>query len=159
MKVLPRRSSVCLIEWQAVVHPFHLLSLRIRIHDASNSPPPSYCPDAGNVHTDPSTSALLLLRIPQVAVRQMLSQPMDPESGLRGRVINISSQHGMVACPGDLAYGAGKAVAVLVMRPSCMQRICRIMRVIVLCVTITPCKASAPLCCRPPTTMPLHSLV
>lgn len=28
--------------------------------------------------------------------------------GVRGRVVNISSQHGMVSCPGNLAYGASK---------------------------------------------------
>jgi NAD(P)-dependent dehydrogenase (short-subunit alcohol dehydrogenase family) len=37
-------------------------------------------------------------------------------TGLCGRVINISSQHGMVACPGDIAYGVGKAAAVYMTR-------------------------------------------
>lgn len=32
----------------------------------------------------------------RAAVRQMLSQPIDPETELRGKIINISSQHGMV---------------------------------------------------------------
>merc|ERR1711972_647600 len=47
---------------------------------------------------------------------QMLTQPISEASGLRGRVINISSQHGMVCCPGDLAYGVGKAAAVYMTR-------------------------------------------
>lgn len=40
-------------------------------------------------------------------VREMMRQPIRKESGVRGRIINIASQHGMVACPGDLAYGIG----------------------------------------------------
>lgn len=48
----------------------------------------------------------------RAAVRQMLQQGKSDTTGLRGRVINISSQHGMVACPGDIAYGVGKAAAV-----------------------------------------------
>merc|ERR1719272_300377 len=52
----------------------------------------------------------------KAAVSAMLSNEIDSTSGLRGRVINISSQHGMVACPGDLAYGVGKAAAVYMTR-------------------------------------------
>jgi NAD(P)-dependent dehydrogenase (short-subunit alcohol dehydrogenase family) len=48
------------------------------------------------------------------AVQQMLTQ--EPRNELRGRIINISSQHGMVCCPGDLAYGVGKAAAVYMTR-------------------------------------------
>ena len=40
------------------------------------------------------------------AVTQMLTQP--PVNEVRGRIINISSQHGMVACPGDLPYSVSK---------------------------------------------------
>jgi glucose 1-dehydrogenase len=40
------------------------------------------------------------------AVRQMLDQ--EPVNGVRGRIINISSQHGMVACPGDFPYSVSK---------------------------------------------------
>jgi NAD(P)-dependent dehydrogenase (short-subunit alcohol dehydrogenase family) len=40
------------------------------------------------------------------AVRQMLHQ--EPVNGVRGRIINISSQHGMIACPGDFAYSVSK---------------------------------------------------
>lgn len=41
------------------------------------------------------------------AVRQMLQQP--PVDEARGRIINLSSQHGMIAAPQDLAYGVSKA--------------------------------------------------
>ncbi|RAZ89166.1 short-chain dehydrogenase [Mesorhizobium hawassense] len=40
------------------------------------------------------------------AITQMLTQA--PVNDVRGRVINISSQHGMVACPGDLPYSVSK---------------------------------------------------
>ena len=42
----------------------------------------------------------------QRAVRQMLTQ--EPYGDVRGRVINISSQHGMVGAPGALAYSSMK---------------------------------------------------
>ena len=47
--------------------------------------------------------AYLLCR---AAVRQMLSQPLDGDA--RGRIINITSQHGMVGCPGHFTYSVGK---------------------------------------------------
>jgi NAD(P)-dependent dehydrogenase (short-subunit alcohol dehydrogenase family) len=40
------------------------------------------------------------------AVRQMLTQP--PRGGTRGRIINITSQHGMVGAPGHSAYAVSK---------------------------------------------------
>jgi len=40
------------------------------------------------------------------AVQQMLEQ--EPVNDVRGRIINISSQHGMVACPGDFPYSVSK---------------------------------------------------
>jgi len=40
------------------------------------------------------------------AVLQMRHQ--DPVNGVRGRIINISSQHGMIACPGDFPYSVSK---------------------------------------------------
>ena len=40
------------------------------------------------------------------AVAQMLEQ--EPIGEVRGRVINISSQHGMIGPPGHVAYGASK---------------------------------------------------
>lgn len=43
----------------------------------------------------------------RAAVRIMLQQEIINEA--RGRIINISSQHGMVSAPGDFAYGVSKA--------------------------------------------------
>lgn len=40
------------------------------------------------------------------AVMQMRTQA--PLNDVRGRIINISSQHGMVACPGDFPYSVSK---------------------------------------------------
>ncbi|WP_193180321.1 SDR family NAD(P)-dependent oxidoreductase [Nisaea sediminum] len=48
------------------------------------------------------------------AVQQMLTQPA--RDGVRGRIVNISSQHGMVRSPNDLAYGTGKAAVVYMTR-------------------------------------------
>jgi NAD(P)-dependent dehydrogenase (short-subunit alcohol dehydrogenase family) len=45
----------------------------------------------------------------KAAVVQFLAQ--DPVNEVRGRIVNISSQHGMVAAPGKIAYGTGKAAA------------------------------------------------
>lgn len=42
----------------------------------------------------------------QAAVRQMLSQ--EPRGEVRGRIVNITSQHGMVGVPGHFAYAVGK---------------------------------------------------
>ena len=43
----------------------------------------------------------------RAAARQMLTQPLRGEE--RGRILNLSSQHGMIAAPADIAYGVGKA--------------------------------------------------
>jgi glucose 1-dehydrogenase len=48
------------------------------------------------------------------AVQQMLTQ--EPEREVRGRIVNISSQHGMVASAGDAPYGVSKAAAVYMTR-------------------------------------------
>ena len=42
----------------------------------------------------------------RAAVRQMLTQ--QPEGDVRGRIVNITSQHGMVGAPGHFAYAVGK---------------------------------------------------
>ena len=42
----------------------------------------------------------------RAAVAQMLAQ--EPRGEARGRIVNITSQHGMVASPGDFAYAVGK---------------------------------------------------
>ena len=46
------------------------------------------------------TGVFLMCR---AAVRQMLRQ--EPRNETRGRIVNISSQHGMIAAPEDIAYG------------------------------------------------------
>ncbi|MEP6641343.1 MAG: SDR family oxidoreductase [Gaiellales bacterium] len=42
----------------------------------------------------------------RAAVRQMLGQPLCEE--VRGRIVNITSQHGMVGCPGHFSYSVSK---------------------------------------------------
>lgn len=44
----------------------------------------------------------------RAAVRQMLSQPLVTQE-VRGRIVNIGSQHGIVAAPRDIAYGTSKS--------------------------------------------------
>jgi len=48
------------------------------------------------------------------AAMQFLAQ--EPEGEVRGRIINISSQHGMVASPGDFPYGVSKGAIVQMTR-------------------------------------------
>jgi NAD(P)-dependent dehydrogenase (short-subunit alcohol dehydrogenase family) len=48
------------------------------------------------------------------AVRQMLEQPVRAEA--RGRIVNISSQHGMVSSPNNFAYGVSKSAIVFMTR-------------------------------------------
>jgi NAD(P)-dependent dehydrogenase (short-subunit alcohol dehydrogenase family) len=48
------------------------------------------------------------------AVQQMLGQDVVAEA--RGRIVNISSQHGMISSPRDIAYGTGKAAVVYMTR-------------------------------------------
>jgi NAD(P)-dependent dehydrogenase (short-subunit alcohol dehydrogenase family) len=48
------------------------------------------------------------------AVMQMLTQ--HPVEEVRGRIINVSSQHGMVACPGDFPYSISKGAIVQMTR-------------------------------------------
>lgn len=50
----------------------------------------------------------------RAAVTQMLRQDLRGE--VRGRIINISSQHGMVRSPRAFAYGVGKAAVVYMTR-------------------------------------------
>jgi len=50
----------------------------------------------------------------KAAVIQMLTQ--DVRNGARGRIVNISSQHGMIACPENIAYGTSKAGVVYITR-------------------------------------------
>lgn len=48
------------------------------------------------------------------AVQQMLTQPVHGDA--RGRIVNITSQHGMIGAPNDIAYGTGKASSVYLTR-------------------------------------------
>jgi NAD(P)-dependent dehydrogenase (short-subunit alcohol dehydrogenase family) len=48
------------------------------------------------------------------AVQQMITQ--EPRQEVRGRVINLGSQQGIVTCPGDLPYGVSKAGAIYMTR-------------------------------------------
>lgn len=50
----------------------------------------------------------------KAAALQMLKQ--DPRREVRGRIVNISSQHGMIASPDHLAYGVSKAGVVYMTR-------------------------------------------
>ena len=50
----------------------------------------------------------------RAAATQMLSQ--EPRDEVRGRIVNISSQHGMVRSPRAFAYGVGKAAVVYMTR-------------------------------------------
>ncbi len=50
----------------------------------------------------------------KAVVGQMLQQEMH--NGVRGRIVNISSQHGMIAAPKDIAYGTSKSAIVYITR-------------------------------------------
>jgi NAD(P)-dependent dehydrogenase (short-subunit alcohol dehydrogenase family) len=51
----------------------------------------------------------------RAAVNVMLGQAPN-EEGVRGRIVNLSSQHGMVASPENIAYGVAKAGCVYITR-------------------------------------------
>jgi glucose 1-dehydrogenase len=46
------------------------------------------------------------------AIQQMIMQ--EPHQEVRGRVINLGSQQGIVTCPGDMPYGVSKAGAIYI---------------------------------------------
>ena len=48
------------------------------------------------------------------AVQQMITQ--EPRQEVRGRLINLGSQQGIVTCPGDTPYGVSKAGAIYITR-------------------------------------------
>ena len=48
------------------------------------------------------------------AIQQMISQ--EPRDEVRGRIINIGSQQGIVTCPGETPYGVSKAGAIYITR-------------------------------------------
>jgi NAD(P)-dependent dehydrogenase (short-subunit alcohol dehydrogenase family) len=57
------------------------------------------------------TGVFLMCR---AAVRRMLTQEVRNEA--RGRIVNISSQHGMIASPEDCSYGVSKSAIVYLTR-------------------------------------------
>lgn len=57
------------------------------------------------------TGVFLMAR---ASVRVMLTQ--DERLGVRGRLVNISSQHGMIASPQDVSYGTSKSGVVYITR-------------------------------------------
>ena len=57
------------------------------------------------------TGVFLMCR---AAVRRMLTQEIRNEA--RGRIVNISSQHGMIAAPEDCSYGVSKSAIVYMTR-------------------------------------------
>src|SRR5215470_2781101 len=60
----------------------------------------------------------------RAAVRQMLTQaPRGAARGpARGRIVNITSQHGMVGAPGHAAYAVSKAALVQLTRQIAVER-------------------------------------
>jgi NAD(P)-dependent dehydrogenase (short-subunit alcohol dehydrogenase family) len=57
------------------------------------------------------TGVFLMCR---AAVRQMLTQEIRNEA--RGRLVNVSSQHGMISSPEDVSYGTSKSAIVYMTR-------------------------------------------
>jgi NAD(P)-dependent dehydrogenase (short-subunit alcohol dehydrogenase family) len=57
------------------------------------------------------TGVFLMCR---AAVRRMLTQDIRNEA--RGRIVNISSQHGMISSPEDFSYGVSKSAVVYLTR-------------------------------------------
>jgi glucose 1-dehydrogenase len=68
------------------------------------------------------------------AVQQMLMQ--DPLDEVRGRIVNISSQHGMVASPGDFPYGVTKGGTVQLTRQVAVDHA----RDLIVCNAVAPGK-------------------
>lgn len=50
------------------------------------------------------------------AIKQFLTQPIDPKSGSRGRIVNISSSAGIVAIRREATYAASKAAVSMLTR-------------------------------------------
>jgi len=71
----------------------------------------------------------------RAAVRQMLGQPHVTQD-VRGRIVNIGSQHGIVAAPGDIAYGTSKSAIMQLTR----QIASEYARQGIICNTVAPGK-------------------
>lgn len=70
----------------------------------------------------------------RAAVRRMLAQ--EPRAGARGRIVNISSQHGMIAAPEDISYGTSKSGVVYITR----QIAADYARELIICNAVAPGK-------------------
>jgi glucose 1-dehydrogenase len=68
------------------------------------------------------------------AVQQMIQQ--DPRDEVRGRLINIGSQQGIVSCPGETPYGVSKAGAIYITRQIAVDYA----RHLIVCNSISPGK-------------------
>jgi glucose 1-dehydrogenase len=68
------------------------------------------------------------------AVQQMLTQ--EPIEEVRGRIVNVSSQHGMVASPGDFPYGVTKGGTVQLTRQVAVDHA----RDLIVCNAVAPGK-------------------
>jgi NAD(P)-dependent dehydrogenase (short-subunit alcohol dehydrogenase family) len=68
------------------------------------------------------------------AVQQMLEQ--DPINEVRGRIVNVSSQHGMVASPGNFPYGVTKGGTVQLTRQVAVDHA----RDLIVCNAVAPGK-------------------
>lgn len=68
------------------------------------------------------------------AIQQMLTQ--EPVNEARGRIVNISSQHGMVASPGDFPYGVTKGGTVQMTRQIAVDHA----RDLIVCNAVAPGK-------------------
>ena len=68
------------------------------------------------------------------AVEQMIAQ--EPHAEVRGRLINLGSQQGIVTSPGDLPYGVSKAGAIYITRQIAVDYA----KHLIVCNCISPCK-------------------
>jgi glucose 1-dehydrogenase len=68
------------------------------------------------------------------AVQEMLRQ--EPRNEVRGRIVNISSQHGMIAAPGDVPYSVTKAGAAQLTRQVAVDHA----RDLIVCNAVAPGK-------------------
>jgi glucose 1-dehydrogenase len=68
------------------------------------------------------------------AVQQMIQQ--EPRDEVRGRIINLGSQHGVICSPGETPYGVSKAGAIYITRQIAVDYA----RQLIVCNSISPGK-------------------
>jgi glucose 1-dehydrogenase len=68
------------------------------------------------------------------AVQQMIQQ--EPRDEVRGRIINLGSQHGIICSPGETPYGVSKAGAIYITRQIAVDYA----RQLIVCNSISPGK-------------------